>query len=718
MNKVGTFRSPLDASLSLPADQNAGEIDLVSFIAAVWRAKWRVFLITALAVLIGGYYGFRGITPTYTATSTVILETNQDQIIDIQSVSTGISGNFFEISSEIEVLKARRLMGKVVDELNLTEDPLFNPKLRSAGIRRQVFQEARQRLNAILNREPKESAPTIELSEERIRDNAVNALLGRTSINNVRRSLVFNISARSPNPDQAALIADTIARLYIENQVEVKLQATERATSWLDARVTELQERLENAESSVAQFNAGTNLVSPEILKAQEIQVKDLRDRIFELKTQQTDASARLAVLKSTTPREAKALVANDPQLTRYAERLNDPAIETAFDLRYDALVDRTQLEITRGERKLSTMALSVEQQQTEIERQNEDLIKLNQLQREAEATRALYEFFLKRYNETSAQLGIQQADSRILSNAVVPLSPSKPRKMLILLISAFLGGIAGAALAVIRELRSSTFRTARDLENFSGYSVLGQIPRIPARSRKAVLRYLFNKPASAVVEAFRNLRTSVMLMDTDDPPKVIMSTSSLPGEGKTTNSLALAQNFSGLGKKVLLIEGDIRRRTFSDYFKDLPKLGLVSLVFGEAELDEVKYRAKDFDVDVIAGEKSKRNAADIFASKQFEKLLDELRDAYDVIIVDTPPVLVVPDARIIGEYVDSILITVKWDKTSKEQLSELLRMFQSSKSTVTGLILSQIDPRGMKKYGYGGQYGAYSAYGSKYYSR
>ena len=282
---------------------------------------------------------------------------------------------------------------------------------------------------------------------------------------------------------------------------------------------------------------------------------------------------------------------------------------------------------------------------------------------------------------------------------------------------SAILGLMLSAGLILLREMRNNSFRTGRELEGATGYTVLGQIPAMPAASRAKVLQYLSDKPTSAAAEAVRNLRTSLMLSNVDNPPKVVISTSSVPGEGKTTNSLALAQNLLGLGKRVLLVEGDIRRRTLHQYFKDMPEKGIVSVLSGELTLAEVVHRSQGFGADILGGEKSSTNAADLFASDRFRALIEEARGAYDMVIIDTPPVLVVPDARIIADQADAIIFTVQWDKTSKTQVEESLRMFHNSGQRITGLVLSQISPKGMKRYGYGGTYGAYSGYGAKYYT-
>jgi capsular exopolysaccharide synthesis family protein len=194
------------------------------------------------------------------------------------------------------------------------------------------------------------------------------------------------------------------------------------------------------------------------------------------------------------------------------------------------------------------------------------------------------------------------------------------------------------------------------------------------------------------------------------------MTSSSLSGEGKTTIALSLSLNFATMGKKVLLIEGDIRRRVFGQYLKTEQKDGIVSVLTGTKSFDDVVIHDDLLDADVLLGDKGQANAADIFSSERFANLLNDLRRRYDIIIIDTPPVLIVPDARVIAQHVDATVFVVRWDRTSREQVQGALREFESVGKPVSGLVLNQINPRGMKRYGYGNNYGPYSAYGSKYY--
>ena len=685
----------------------SGDDDFINgpaLFSTIWRGKYIIALITALAVLAGGTYAYFLATPLYQATAVVILQTDQGNVVDLQGMVGGLTGDTTEVNSEVEVLRARGLMGKVVDRLDLTRDAEFNPARQPPN----TLDRMMARLTGIT------PEPQV-IAADRQRDATVSRLLEAVTIHNIPLSLVFQVTVESTDPVKSALIADTIVELYILNQLEVKFEATEQATTWLSVRVVELQQELELAEAEVAAFNASTQLVSVESLQALERQLKDLRDRIASASAALIESQSRLTLLQSAGTRADQATAADDPQLSGLLLRADtDPAVGTGFDTRFQQIIDRMAFDATRAEQQITALRSSESLLQTQIGQQGQDLITLQQLGREAEATRLLYEYFLTRLKETSAQQGIQQADSRILSDAVVPSRASFPQKSMILGMTGSMGLLLGIVIVMLRESAARGFRSARELEAMTGHAVLGQVPLIPGRNRKRIQTYLTEKPTSAAAEAIRNLRTSVLLSNVDHPPQVIVSTSSVPREGKTTNSLALAQNLGSMGRKVLLIEGDIRRRTLHEYFDNLPDKGIVALLSGDITLDAAIHHDPQLNGDLLIGEQTSINAADLFASARFKALIATLRERYDTIIIDTPPVLIVPDARIIAQHADAVLFTVKWDSTSREQVEEGLDMFRVGRIRISGLVLSQINPRQMKHYG--SRYGRSAALGAKYY--
>ena len=704
---------------SLPAEDER-VIDLSSLFGLIWRGKWVLLAATMVAFFLGAFYVYRVAVPLYTAKAVVMLENREAQVLDLDSVMAGLGTDSATIYSEVEVLRSRNLLGKVVTALNLIEDPEFNSALREPSLRNKLS----TRLGSLIGGDEGGQAgeETDESDARRTQDRLINTLLSKSQIRNLPQSLVFEIAVTTQTPEKSATIADTIARFYIQDQLDAKFEATEQATAWLTNRVSELQGELEGAEARVKAFNSSTDLVSEDALAALDRQIKDLRDRIQSTLMTRDEIRLRLERLTSAgTPAEKAAAVPSRMQLSQLLDQIDTPEGARAFDLRFQQILGQTRQELQRAETQLEALQDSETALSAQFERQSSDLIELQQLTREAEASRLLYEYFLSRLKETAAQQGVQQADSRILSQAQIPINPSEPRKSFILAISGIFGLLIGTTGLMLFEANNNTFRTAREVEIETQYQVMGQIPVLPARRRRDAIAYLAERPTSVSAEAIRNLRTSLLLSDVDHPPQVTMVTSSYPGDGKTTVSLALAQNLAGMGKRVLLIEGDIRRRIFSQYLGSEQTRGLVSVISGEAQFsDVVLHEQPPMGADVLMGEKTSINAADLFASARFAAFIAAIRQEYDHIVIDTPPALVVPDARVLAQNCDSILFVVKWNRTPRPHVTEALRMFESVNAPVSGIVLNQINPRGMRRYGYGKYgYGAYSGYGyaRKYYN-
>ena len=707
------------------------------------REAWRIALVLVLALALAAWR-LLAATPMWQAEATVVLDTREAQVVDIESVMSGLSADSSVVNTEVEVLRSRNLMDRVVAKLDLEADPEFNPELAAPGL----VDRGVAALRGLLDDHAAALAPALGAAPEtedpafRRRQTAIDRLLERLRVQNVPLSYVFVIRVESESANKSARIANTIADLYILDQLEAKFEATRRATSWLSERVADLQIDLEAAEERVKDYSASTSLISEASLEASNRQMKELRERRAELDARAAEAgllierlgalAARARAAASDAPEadqaraEAAALL-GDPRLTALAADLARPggagreaALAPRFDAMLSASVERLERERARNLAQAQGIETSIGELEGLISEQSEDLVRLRQLQREAEASRLLYEYFLGRMKETSVQQGIQEADSRILSPAVAPLDPASPRKGLTLAVAAALGLIAGVGWALARETLDDRVRGPEPLEAATGLKVMGVIPDAPSRRRGAALKLLVEKPSSALAEAVRNLRTSVLLSNVDRRPQVVMVTSSVPGEGKTTTTLMLAQNAAALGKRVLVMECDLRRRVFQAYFGLDETTGLLSVLSGQATPEQAIRHDPTTGLDVLTGQRSRANAADVFSSERFEELLEELRERYDFIFIDTPPVLAVPDARVIAGRADAVLYAVRWNATGKEMVKAGLDLFEQIGLRVTGLTLTQADPKGLARYGYAGYgygYGYGAAAARKYYT-
>ncbi|MFV2034944.1 MAG: Wzz/FepE/Etk N-terminal domain-containing protein, partial [Halocynthiibacter sp.] len=246
-------------SMQVPAPlPDDDEIDLMALFSTLWRGKWIIAIWAILAVFAGGYYAYIEVTPLFKARTVIILESREGRVINFDSVIGGLSDDYYVVNSEVAVLESRELMEKVVVDLGLEDDPEFNGALREPTRRAQIFGDIKwqikDRIKSLLGIE---DPPGIPLSEEaharRTLDLLVSALLGKVTISNDRESLVFVITATTEEANKSALIADTVAELYIQDQVDVKLAASAEASDWLTARVAELQTELETAEARLSE---------------------------------------------------------------------------------------------------------------------------------------------------------------------------------------------------------------------------------------------------------------------------------------------------------------------------------------------------------------------------------------------------------------------------------------------------------------------------------
>lgn len=687
-------------------DDDADEIDLLELAGTLWRGKWIILACSLLSAALGGYYAYRMAIPMYSAETSIAIDTSGPQIVDIENVFSGVSSDWYSLNTEVGKISSRRLGEQVVRRLDLTKNPDFNPYLVTSS-----EEDTSGWLSNLFQADEIEEVPP---TETEIFNATVDSALGAITVNRDQDSYIFTIAATTGDRETSVLLANTHADAYIADQIAIKFEAIERAVTWLTERVTELEAELQRQEDGIKDLRAQSSLSSPEALQAINQQANDMEDRLKELRSLADEAEAKIArleALRDDGDFESMARAFSDPVLQQLYQRLETGGEEAKelFESRFSLLLEREASDRRRASTQAEALEASYADLQDEITAKTQDLIELQQAEREVEATRVLYETFLTRLKETTVQRGLQEADALVLSPAIAAIKVA-PRERRILALSIILGIMIGAGLVLLQSLMHRGFRTADDLEKHTGLTVLGQIPRIPISRRAELIPYLKSKPTSAASEAIRNLRTSVLLSNIDTPPEVIMCTSSLPGEGKTTQAIALAHNFAGLGKKVLLLEGDIRRRTFSQYLENAPEKGLVSALSGETPLEDVTFHDEALGADILVGEKSNVNAADIFSSDRFDQFLTYVRSVYDVIIIDSPPVLVVPDARVIGQSVDAILYVVKWEKTTKSQVEAGLRQLETANLRIAGFSLSQIDTKAMQKYGYGGKYGAYGA--------
>ena len=614
-------------------DAPADLLDLAAMIGMLWRAKLRLLGAALTGTGLAAIWVIWVAVPLYQATTVLVLAEAEAVAPSLGSFVPGLGGGNSAANTEVEALRARSLLGRVVDELALTTDPEFfaDPALSLPA-------QIRRKLAPVI---PALAAPASQMSDTDQRTATIDQLQQVITVRNVPDSVVFEVVVNSQDPDKAARIANTLALRHIARQITAKIDKNQKAVTWLATRVGELQTELETHEAALASFSVKMELVTPEMHAVLSANLKELRAKISGLQELNTP---------SPTPRKT----------TQIASLL------------------RLESELTR-----------------QIARQADDMITFQRLQSQAAAARLIHAQFLEQLKTTTAQIDLAQPDSTILSLADVPVAPARPRVVLTLLFGA-LCLTALAAIGVLRrETARDTFRTEPELETEFSLPALGRLPVLSGRIGLRWTARMALRANARQIEALNQLRSAVL--DGLQPrPQIIAITSALPGEGRSLLTLSLAHAMAKLGHRVLVIDGDLRRRGLTRALAEAPTgpdPAFDAVCRNALPLADAIRPVPALGVDLLAGKAGSKNPADLFHQAGFRRLLRTARDSYDMVLIDTPPVLAVPDARIIGVAADAVLFAVRWDKTTATQISDALRLLRQSGLRIKGFVLTQVNP-------------------------
>jgi capsular exopolysaccharide synthesis family protein len=328
-------------------------------------------------------------------------------------------------------------------------------------------------------------------------------------------------------------------------------------------------------------------------------------------------------------------------------------------------------------------------------------------LQQRADAAKTIYEGYLNRAKEVAAESGLQQPDATVNSAAAPPLHPSSPNLRIAMAAAAVLALIGGALSVLIAEMWDSSLRSRQDVERELGLPLAGTLPDFASvRGRKSrhtkPSDYLVSHPLSSFAEAYRNVRAFLLLASPDSSAKTIAVTSSVPREGKSLTSLCLARTLAMAGSRVVLVDCDMRQRGVTKLVGDTD-IGLAEVIEGRNTLSEAMVPdAKSGAWILPSTSVTSPDHHDIFGRPNVDEIFQELRDSFDYVILDTPPVLGVADARVVSARADQVLYVVRWSKTPRRAAQSGLDILQESGANVAGVLLSRVNVKKQAAYGYG----------------
>lgn len=756
MNKVYSLDVPAaypQGSILQQPIENDGLVTLKRVIRAIRRRLSlliAVFLLTFAAVAVYAYQ----LKPRYTATASVIVATPKQKVIDIGAVLQGLPADAAGVDTEAEVLKSRSLIAKVVDRLDLVHNPDFNYSLRPPTAMQKNIAQIKTFIKSLAPHKravappPPPSPADVAANEKALMNGMIDGVLGSILINRHGPTYIIEISATNGNPKMAADLANTIANVYLTNQLDTKFDATRRAKDWLDGRVTAMRQQVSDAESRLearrAQLGAlaagGTTLLEQGIrdlnsqLSVAQGEYGAERAKLDNLNTQLRLGKGVDAIPEALASGAIMALRGQQSDIARKKADLQARYFDTHPDVvaaiaqeedikrRIDAelrrLVASLEQNVVVSRAKVEALQSHLNGAKSELASSNRGSVELNDLQRDADASSQLYKEFLDRFKQTNELEGITEADALINSEAPVPRYPSYPKTSLNLALGIALGLALAAFVGLIVELMDNHLSSAEEVEQVAGAPFLGQIPLLPAagnftKARVKPAEYLIEKPHSGFAEAFRNLRASIMFADIDKAAKTVAVVSSLPDEGKTSMTYCLGRMAAMSGTKTIVIDGDVRRRQLTEISGVKAESGLLEYLFGETRLADAIAIDEKTGLHILPLTDRKHTPRDVFGSRAFDALLNMLQQTYDLIIIDTGPILLLAETRVVTRKVDQVVVCARWRKTNRGTLRETMKILRDFNANVAGVVLTFVDLRKRSQYAYSAS--SYKTY-SKYY--
>ncbi len=573
-----------------------------------------------------------------------------------------------------------------------------------------------------------------------MRPPALGAFLGGLSVKRVPNARLLDVTFEATDPVLAARVVNAHLNNFIEQNFRSRFDAATQASNWMAGQLTEMKIKVENAEDARLEYERDNQIwtideksdISTQKLGELEKQLTDAqaerinKEAVYQL-AQSGNYDAIAAVRESAVIQDI--LKQQTTLSAQYTDAVNQYGPKFPKVLRIqaqlkdlDQLITREKLNIGnqveadyRGSRQRELLLKeALDEQKGEVNQTAEKLVQYNILKREADTNKQLYDGMLQKLKEAGITAGLRSSNIRIVDPALIPRGPSRPNKSRNLLLSIMVGFIGGVGLALLREYLDNTVKTPDDIERLAqlpslavvpalsssggrhrrGFSKLLKTPVAPSKEGRAEL-ISHNMPQSQMSEAFRALRTSLLLSQADHPPQVILMTSALPREGKTTAAVNLAVTLAQLGDKTLLVDADLRKPGINRALSlvDGKHAGLSSYLAGVSSLDLITVPHPAItNLDAIPTGPIPPNPADLLSSHRLTELIAELRTRYKFVVIDSPPIMAATDAVILSVLVDGVLMVVRSGETPKEAFTRTRDLLVGVKCHMLGVVLNAVD--------------------------
>ncbi len=740
--------------------ENAGAGDTIDVerVIAVVRRQWRVVAVCVVIFAILGLVYILTAVPKYTAATSVLIDRGNSQIVNQMSPNVGALPieDDASVLSEVELFKSDSISLAVVDKLKLLDNPEFTSPARSPI----------SMLRSLLNFRTWFASDDVTADDvDTLRHNAADKVIADMDVDRIGRSYALSISFTSTSPELSSRIATTIAEAYLLDKLNSKYDATRRASDWLQDRIDELKQKAVESDLAVQKFRTANGLVAAggqfQLLSDQ--QLSELTTQLIGAQADTARARAKYERVKSIIDSKRTDAIVTDVLDNSISNDLRKKYLEAskleaeisarlgpdhvqAVRLRSEMaeyqrlmfeelnrIAESYQSELQVAESREKSLQASVSQATGVTTAAGETQVQLRELERTADTYRNLYQTFLARFQEATQQQSFPITDARIITRAQVPTTPSAPKKPLILALAMALGAAFGGGIGAFREFRDRFFRTGEQVRDVLSLEYIGHVPAVDAKEATSstnepesarglqngngITNYVVNHPLSAFAETMRSAKIAVDMENPSSRCKVIGVVSCLPGEGKSTVAINLAQLLAMQGARTLLIDADLRNPGATRAIGRHAEQGILEALLEGKPLKDLLLLDGKTRLAFLPAVVKRRvpHSSDLLSSSIMVNLLEELKAHFDYIVLDLPPLGPVVDARAVSPMLDASLAVIEWGRTSRRVVRTTFAVQPELMQKCIGVVLNKVDTEKLKLYrSYGSgeyYYNRYSAY-------
>ncbi len=745
-------------ALVAPLEQSDDEfLRLDRYLQILLRRKWLLVAVT-LTVIVGTTLQVLTTTPLYTAVATLQIDPESENILPYEEVQTaGSIGGWLlyeYIETQARKFRSRNLGHRVAERLDLAENPRFNAPVR-AGFFRDLQAGLMEAARSLFR--SKRRRPAREASAKPAENAAAGGVLAGLTVIPVEDTRLIEVSFTSPDPQLAGAIANAAVEEFIEQHLEEKYQSTLRATEFLRKQLLDLQVQVEESEERLLEYAQQNNIVN---LNDREdlarSRLADLNDELTAAETELITRSTRYNSAQTAAPETFPESFAT-AGIQALEQRKSELELELAgFSSQYGPEwpeVKRLRREIAQISGQLEAskvrvlgsakqdfelaaarrarLSAAVASQRELVDELNQSSIQYKILKREVDSTKEIYEGLLQRLKEASVAAGLRSSNIHFADRAAVPGGPSYPQKYRTVLLSSLAGLALGLLIVIVVDKLDNTLKSADDVTEFLGLPSLGVVPSLGSPRKVPLIsrilpwrRKVVAEPFIAfdgsdhdigqrALEAYRSLRTSLLLSHSGRPPQTILVTSALPGEGKSTTAANIAIALSQTGARTLLMECDLRRPALSEAFGITSDSGMSSYLSGNSDLSSQIQETAFSDLLIVPAGLQAPNPVELLGSQKMATGLELMRDYFTYIVLDSPPVLELSDTLIISALVEGSILVARAGKTPRKAVARAAGQLLGIGSTLLGVVVNDVE---LSRQAYGYSYHPYSVGDSGYF--